>query len=404
MEALTRERLLMLAGCDDVRLAALEQRQIIGRGALGYTLSDVSRLRLILALQDAGIGLDVLAEGLKRQIFSFEFASQLMFEPVTMTSASVDDEVATGNVDLDTVNGLRASASLPLLSVGHPLREDDVEFVRLIAECMQLGASAAGMERVLRVFGHSVRRCVDTMRDLFRAEVEEPMLNAGVSYHQLLEISAGRRLALQRIGFRVLFLLQRRMLEEAVFDNIVGRLQEALREHGMEPGDEESLPAVAFADLSGFTGLTHEIGDAPAAEKAARFEAIAQRLAGTCEGRIVKPLGDGVMMLFPDAASAVEAALCLVEQSREHDLPPVRVGVATGQVVPRDGDIFGRTVNLAARVSAVAGPSQTLVCPNTRTAAEAAERGLAFQGLGAVSLKGFKDSVPLFAAQRTKTG
>jgi len=404
MEALPRQRLLVLAGCDDARLDDLEQRQIIGPGVHGYSLSDVSRLRLILALQDAGIGPDILAEGLRRKIFSFEFASQVMFEPVSMTSASVADEVAAGTVDLDTLNGLRASASLPPLSAERSLREDDLEFVRLIAECMQLGASAAGMERVLRVFGHSVRRCVDTMRDLFRAEVEEPMLNAGLSYHHLLEISAAKRLALQRIGFRVLFLLQRRMLEEAVFDNIVGRLQDALREHGLEPEDEDSLPAVAFADLSGFTGLTHEIGDAPAAEKAARFEAIAQRLSCSFDGRIVKPLGDGVMMLFPDAASAVEASLSLVEQSRECDLPPVRVGVATGQVVPRDGDIFGRTVNLAARVSAVAGPSQTLVCLNTRTAAEAAVRGLAFQGLGAVSLKGFKDSVPLFAAQRRTSG
>jgi len=97
------------------------------------------------------------------------------------------------------------------------------------------------MERVLRVFGQSVRRCVDTMRDLFRGEVEEPMLNAGLSYHHLFEVAATKRLALQRIGFRMVFLLQRRMLEEAVFDNIVGRLQDALREHGLEPGDEDSL-------------------------------------------------------------------------------------------------------------------------------------------------------------------
>lgn len=108
------------------------------------------------------------------------------------------------------------------------LREDDVEFIRLLTECTQLGASVAGMERVLRVFGHSVRRCVDTMRDLFRGEVEEPMLNAGLSYRHLLEISAAKRMSLQRVGFRMLFLLRRRMLEEAVFDNIVGRLQDAL--------------------------------------------------------------------------------------------------------------------------------------------------------------------------------
>ncbi len=62
MEALRRERLLALAGCDDVRLSNLERLQIIGPGHAGYAASDVSQLRLILALQDAGIGLDVLAE------------------------------------------------------------------------------------------------------------------------------------------------------------------------------------------------------------------------------------------------------------------------------------------------------------------------------------------------------
>ncbi|MBB4167046.1 adenylate/guanylate cyclase domain-containing protein [Rhizobium sp. BK538] len=399
MEALPRERLLVLAGCDDASLSDLERLQVITPGVTGYAPSEVSRLRLILALRDAGIGVDVLAEGLKRQIFSFEFASQLIFEPVTMSEAAVSVEVTAGQLNLDMLNALRANASLPL-QADQLLREDDVEFIQRVAQCTQLGASAAGMERVLRVFGHSVRRCVDTMRDLFRGEVEEPMLNAGLSYHKLLEISAAKRLALQRIGLRILFPLQRRMLEEAVFDNIVGRLHDALREHGLESGDEASLPAVAFAHLSGFAGLTQEIGDVPAAEKAARFEAIAQRLSRSFDGRIIKPLGDGVMMLFPDAASAVEASLSLVEQSRSDELPPVPVGVATGQVVPRDGDIFGRTVNLAARVSALAGPSQTLVCFNTRAAAEASARGLAFQGLGAVSLKGFRDSVPLFSAQR----
>ena len=89
MEALPRERLLVLAGCDDARLSDLERLGIIGHEHAGYAASDVSRLRLILALQDAGISLDVLAEGLKQQIFSLEFANQLMFEPVTMTEALV---------------------------------------------------------------------------------------------------------------------------------------------------------------------------------------------------------------------------------------------------------------------------------------------------------------------------
>jgi len=94
-KALPRERLLVLAGCDDARLSDLERLGIISRGHAGYVASDVSRLRLMLALQDAGISLDVLAEGLKQQIFSLEFANQLMFEPVTMTEVSA--EVLQGN-------------------------------------------------------------------------------------------------------------------------------------------------------------------------------------------------------------------------------------------------------------------------------------------------------------------
>jgi hypothetical protein len=97
MEALPRERLLVLAGCDDARLRDLERLEIIGPGYTGYAASDVSRLRLILALQEAGISLDVLAEGLRRRIFTLEFANQLMFEPVAMTEALFRPRWRQGN-------------------------------------------------------------------------------------------------------------------------------------------------------------------------------------------------------------------------------------------------------------------------------------------------------------------
>lgn len=401
MDALSREKLAMLAGCDDAWLQEVERLAIIEAGAEGYSASDISRLRLVCALYESGIGLDKLAEGLRRQVFSLDFASQLMFEPVNISQASVGAGMEASGVDLAALNALRSSAGLPPLSPTQPLREDDAEFIQLIAECASFGASADGMQRVLRVAGQSMRRCIDSMRDLFRGEVEEPMLNAGLSYREVLDTGAAKRLALQRIGFRVMFLLQRRMLEESVFDNVVGRLQDALREEGLDVGrNTHELPAVAFADLTGFAALTQDIGDAKAAEKAARFEALAQRLARANGGRIIKPLGDGVMMFFREAGAAVETSLSLVEQCAEHELPEVRCGVATGQVVPRDGDIFGRTVNLAARIVAAAAPSQILVCGNTHGATAEDKQDLDFAAQGAKSLKGFGEPVPLFSVDR----
>ncbi len=404
MDVLSREMLASLAGCDDDRLQQIEQLRIIEAGAAGYAGSDVSRLRLVLALNDAGIALETLAEGLRRQVVSLDFASQLMFEPVTISQTPLSAALERSPLDIEKLNALHSSAGLPPMSPARALREDDLEFIRLVAECAALGATGDGMHRVLRVFGQSMRRCVDTMRDLFRSEVEAPMLQAGLSHRDVLAAGAAKRLELQRIGMRMLFLLQRRLLEEAVFDNVVGRLQEALRGvghgGGLDADTNRPLPAVAFADLSGFTALTQDIGDLKAAEKAAGFEALAQRLCSGFGGRIVKPLGDGVMMLFPDSGAALRTALSLVEQSAAHDLPDVRVGVATGQVVPRDGDIFGQTVNLAARIAAAAAPSQILACRSTHGDAAGNFDAADFTPLAPLSLKGLPEPVLLYSVTR----
>jgi adenylate cyclase len=106
-------------------------------------------------------------------------------------------------------------------------------------------------------------------------------------------------------------------------------------------------------------------------------------------------------MLFPDAEAALQASLSLVAESAAHQLPEVRVGVATGQVVPRDGDIFGHTVNLAARIASVAAPSQVLVCGGTHDAAADEMSKIDFEALEPMSLKGVADPVSLFSV---KTG
>ena len=148
--------------------------------------------------------------------------------------------------------------------------------------------------------------------------------------------------------------LTRHHMSRAIDDYSIRGTEQVLAESGYVPERPTVEPAVAFLDLTGFTSLTHERGDAIAAEMAMRLADLASRAVATHRGRVVKLLGDGVLMQFPDIVEAVEASLDLMDRLAASDLPPGHVGITEGPIVARDGDIFGRTVNLAARISDVA--------------------------------------------------
>ena len=114
-------------------------------------------------------------------------------------------------------------------------------------------------------------------------------------------------------------------------------------------------------DLSGFTRLTIEQGDDVAAATATRLAEMADAAARAASGRVVKLLGDGVLLRFGSAAEAIPAILRLVDAIPAGGLPAAHAGVAAGRLVIRDGDVYGRTVNLAARIAGHAGPGQVVV-------------------------------------------
>ena len=115
-------------------------------------------------------------------------------------------------------------------------------------------------------------------------------------------------------------------------------------------------------------------------------------------GQPVKWLGDGVMFHFRRPGQAVVAALEMVERTPQAGLPPAHIGLHAGPVVFQDGDYFGRTVNLAARIAGHAGPGQVLV--SDQVVAECGDGGVVFEPIGAVPLKGVADPVPLHRATR----
>jgi adenylate cyclase len=156
---------------------------------------------------------------------------------------------------------------------------------------------------------------------------------------------------------------------------------------------------MCFLDITGYTRLTEERGDEAAAELAARLAGLVRRSSLEHGGTPVKWLGDGVMFYFREPGAAVLAALEMAEVVGSHGLPPAHVGIHAGPVVFQDGDYFGRTVNLAARIADYARPGEVLV---SQEVVDAADRGpVAFTEIGPVELKGVPGTLRLHIAHRS---
>jgi adenylate cyclase len=160
----------------------------------------------------------------------------------------------------------------------------------------------------------------------------------------------------------------------------------------------EHPPAMCFLDITGYTRHTQEHGDAAAAELAEQLGRLVQRSSVKYGGRAVKWLGDGVMLHFPNAGLGVVAALEMVAGAEEAGLPPAHVGLHAGPVVFQEGDYYGQTVNVAARIADYARAGEVIV--SQEVVDESAGAALAFREVGPVELKGVTGAMHLFAASR----
>lgn len=155
-----------------------------------------------------------------------------------------------------------------------------------------------------------------------------------------------------------------------------------------------------FADIAGYTALTEAHGDADAAELAAEFCRAISELAAASGGEVIKTIGDAVMVRHSVAAEAVDLGLRAAHDViAGHGFPAVRVGMHHGPAIAREGDWFGATVNLAARVSALAAGGEVLVTGAVQERASELE-GVEYESRGEQRIRNVTAPVPLFAAVR----
>jgi adenylate cyclase len=161
----------------------------------------------------------------------------------------------------------------------------------------------------------------------------------------------------------------------------------------------DSHATFVFADIAGFTALTEAHGDEQAATLVADFcDAVRALLpAGAAH---VKTIGDALMLRVPDPGKAILLGLDLTDRvMRGHGAPAVRAGLHHGPAIERDGDYFGATVNLAARVSGLAAGGEVLVTGHTAALAPELE-GVFYEPRGRKMLRNVREPVEVFAALR----
>ena len=168
----------------------------------------------------------------------------------------------------------------------------------------------------------------------------------------------------------------------------------------MAPQDPEVAEAhtFLFADMVGFTAMTEVCGDEAAARAATDFYAAVRGMLRHHDAEEVKTIGDALMLRVPSPNAAVALAVRVIgDAGRRHGALAVRAGMHTGTAVNRDGDWFGATVNLAARVTAAAAPGEVLMTTSTARAAADALKAFSVRAGGRRRFKNVSESVEVLS-------
>ena len=162
------------------------------------------------------------------------------------------------------------------------------------------------------------------------------------------------------------------------------------------------IRTILFTDIVDSTAFTQNLGDEMAMELLQVHDLIVRDALIACNGREIKHTGDGIMSSFVSAASAVRCAVRIQRDLAQHqlerkDVVKVRIGGSAGEPVEHHNDVFGATVQLAARLCAYAEPDQILV--SNVVAELCLGKGLTFRALGEVTLKGFNRPIQIHAVE-----
>jgi adenylate cyclase len=363
-----------------------------------FSVGDVRRLRLVRGLEEGGLPLEGISAAVRDGDLSFRFLDLPSWDWyggfVGKTYLELSAE--TG-LSLELLQVIRESMGSARPEPEDPVHEEELDLIPVVKVALDAGADVAAVERLVRVWGESMRRITEAAATFYRDQIEVPLLRSGMTEAQVLQVANESVAAGIPFVDRAIVSMYHAHSEHTWMGNVVEAVEATLEQLGLHHTVAEP-PAMCFLDLSGYTRFTEERGDEAAAATAATLGRLVQLSAQGHGGRAVKWLGDGVMLYFPESDGAVISALELADRVPAAGLPPAHTGIDAGPVILQDGDYFGRTVNTAARIASHAEPGQVLVSDDVvRSTRNPAFR---FTDLGLVALKGLPHPVRLYRAGR----
>jgi class 3 adenylate cyclase len=395
----SRQEVARRAGVDSGYVDRLVELGILRPGTGGeFSQGDVLRARWVQSLERAGVPLDGMAAAVRDGALSFTYLDATAFDRFAGLSDTTFHELsARTGIPLELLMVVREAFGFAEPRPEDHVREDELSVVPLIELQLSSGFRPVAIERWLRVYGDSLRRIAETEADWWKTEVELPLLEGGMSEGEMLEAQADVGSLMAPLIEQAVLALYHGQQEHAWSKNAVEDVEAALERAGLHSRLHRP-PAMCFLDITGYTRLTEERGDEAAADLAATLATLVRRSSQEHGGQPVKWLGDGVMFYFQDPGQGVVATLDMVDGVSTHALPPAHVGIHAGPVVFQEGDYFGRTVNIAARIAEYARPGEVLVSQEVVDAAD--EIPVTFTEIGQVELKGVSGTVRLHTARR----
>lgn len=350
-----------------------------------------ARLELLERLGEEGVPLEELREAVQ--------AARLTLLPVERALAG-DGKRYTGNeiaeitgIDVELLQRATAALGIPNSDLDdRSLTEADLEAARRMKAFRDAGLPEEGLLQTARTIGMGTARIAEANRELIVRTLMQP----GDTERDLaMRFAAAAEHMMPLFEPILLYALRSHMIEQIRRD-VIGAADLA---SGELRGTADL--AVCFADLVEFTRLGEEIAPEELGSVAGKFEEMATAVAEP-PVRLVKMIGDAAMLVSAEPEPLLAAALELIElaEGEGEDFPFLRAGLAFGPALAQSGDYYGRSVNLASRITGIARPGSVLLDAATK---EAVDGAFSYSFAGERRLKGIDSGVKLFRARRDES-
>jgi adenylate cyclase len=400
MKPLALEEVASRAGVEDEYVRRLAELGALEGQGDGYGEQDVHRVALLHSWDTAGLSPESILTAVRQGELSFSFLETPGWALPGRPDRTYRELSEQQGVPLSLILGLHEAIGFQPPSPEERVRhQDELAMVELARTILEAGVSEAAVRRTFHLYADNLRRLATAEAELYRAEVEARLRQEGMTETDLMRSGSQLGHLTAPLVHRTLLGIYERHRQHVWTEISIAHAEAALERAGLYQRVSRP-PAICFVDLTGYTRLTEQQGDQVAARLAASLAALVEDISQRHGGKPVRWLGDGGMFLFKEPTAGMVAAVEMVDSAPGAGLPPTHIGIHAGPVVSQDGDVFGRTVNIAARIAARAGGGEVLTSKESVELVEDAR--LRFVRVGPASLKGIAQPVTLYRVVQHK--